>query len=81
MPIRVDSDSFFNTTGSLYFQPDTAKNKATVKPTKPTKATAVENGIGKKANKGILMTESPKPNVARINEPKKTAPAINKISE
>ena len=77
----VEIDNFFNTTGSLCRQPETAKKIATVKPTRPTKATAVENGIGNKASKGMATTESPKPNVARMKEPKKTAPAINKTSE
>src|SRR5699024_11279970 len=81
IPNNVAIDSFLRIIGSLYFQPETAKNKATVKPTKPTNATAVENGIGSKASNGILTTESPKPNVERIREPKNTAPATNNISE
>ena len=66
--------------GSLYFQPERAKNIATVNPTSPTNATAVEKGMGNNASKGMLTMESPNPNVERMREPKKIAPVTNNIS-
>ena len=45
MPASAAIDSFFRTIGSLYFQAEDAKNKATVKPTRPINATADEKGM------------------------------------
>lgn len=64
---------------SIYFHAEKIAIKPTEKPVKPIKEIAVLIGNGSRANNGIETTESPKPNVDRVREPKKTTKTTRNI--
>src|SRR5699024_8352076 len=77
IPIKVPIESCFRTGRSTFSQPDKIARTATEKPVSPTKAIDVFKSTGSNANKGMLTTESPNPEMARIKAPRKTALITN----
>src|SRR5690625_6902290 len=66
---------------SICFHAEKTTIKPTERPVNPMSAIDVLSDNGNNANKGIDITESPKPKVARVREPKKTNKTTKLISK